>query len=97
MTPPTAVAPSSSSTAATTAAPQSIIDDPFLAHIYVLLSIYEVGSLSKPPPAYDGPTDWAQDIVIRGINSLARRMFTAEATLESIKKSADWESNGPGT
>ena len=53
--------------------------------------------MSTPPPRYDGPADWQTDTIIRSLGAVARRMYTAEETLASIKASECWQTNGPET
>ncbi|KAH7905547.1 hypothetical protein BJ138DRAFT_751504 [Hygrophoropsis aurantiaca] len=71
--------------------------DPFLSHLIALLSTYELCPMSTPPPRYDGPTDWQTDTIIRSLGAVARRMYTAEETLTSIRASECWTGNGPET
>ncbi|EGN97557.1 hypothetical protein SERLA73DRAFT_139829, partial [Serpula lacrymans var. lacrymans S7.3] len=73
------------------------MSDPFLSHLIALLSIYELGPISTPLPRYDGPTDWQTDSILRSLGAVARRMYTAEETLASIKASENWQGNGPET
>ena len=70
--------------------------DPFLAHLVVVLSIYELGPFPAPVPHYDGPSTWQTDSILRALKTMARRMYTAEDTLASIKASENWET-GPDT
>jgi len=70
--------------------------DPFLAHLVLVLSIYELGPFPAPVPRYDGPSTWQTDNILRALKTMARRMYTAEDTLASIKASENWE-NGPDT
>jgi len=70
--------------------------DPFLAHLVLVLSIYELGPFPTPVPRYDGPSTWQTDNILRALKTMARRMYTAEETLASIKASENWE-NGPDT
>jgi osomolarity two-component system sensor histidine kinase NIK1 len=68
--------------------------DPFFAHLVLVLSIYELGPFPAPVPRYDGPSTWQTDNILRALKTMARRMYTAEDTLASIKASENWE-NGP--
>ncbi|KAG1880958.1 hypothetical protein F4604DRAFT_1749032 [Suillus subluteus] len=70
---------------------------PFLSHLVALLSAYELCPMSTPPPRYDGPADWQTDTIIRSLGAVARRMYTAEEILASIKASECWQTNGPET
>ncbi|KAG2346228.1 hypothetical protein BDR05DRAFT_851907, partial [Suillus weaverae] len=70
---------------------------PFLSHLIALLSAYELCPMSTPPPRYDGPADWQTDTILRSLGAVARRMYTAEETLASIKASECWQTNGPET
>lgn len=70
---------------------------PFLSHLIALLSAYELCPPSTPPPRYDGPIDWQTDTIIRSLGAVARRMYTAEETVASIKASECWQTNGPET
>lgn len=73
--------------------------DPFLSHLIAVLSIYELGPSPAPLPRYesDGPYDWQTDSILRSLGALTRRMYTAEDTLNAIKASENWETNGPDT
>ncbi|KAG0694624.1 hypothetical protein DFH29DRAFT_959340 [Suillus ampliporus] len=73
------------------------LSHPFLSHLIALLSAYELCPMSTPSPRYDGPADWQTDTIIRSLGAVARRMYTAEETLASIKASESWQSNGPET
>lgn len=71
--------------------------DAFLSHLIVLLSTYELCPSSTPPPRYDGPGDWQTDSILRSLGAVARRMYTAEEALSSIRASENWQANGPET
>ena len=59
---------------------------PFFTHLVALLSVYELGpSLPTPIPKYDGPTDWQIESIHRSLSAMARRMWTAEEALNSIR------------
>ncbi|KAF9244483.1 hypothetical protein BU15DRAFT_13943, partial [Melanogaster broomeanus] len=73
------------------------LDDPFLTHLIALLSAYELCPSSTPSPRYDGPSNWQTDSILRSLAAVARRMYTAEDTLTSIKNSESWQSYGPET
>jgi len=73
------------------------LNDPFLSHLIVLLSTYELCPMSTPPPRYDGPGDWQTDSILRSLSAVARRMYTAEDTLASLKASESWQALGPET
>jgi osomolarity two-component system, sensor histidine kinase NIK1 len=75
---------------------QNPLADPFLSHLVLVLSIYELGPFPAPVPRYDGPSSWQTDNILRALKIMARRMYTAEETLASIKASENWE-NGPDT
>lgn len=75
---------------------QNSFSDPFLAHLVLVLSIYELGPFPAPVPRYDGPSTWQTDNILRALKTMARRMYTAEETLASIKASENWQ-NGPDT
>jgi osomolarity two-component system, sensor histidine kinase NIK1 len=75
---------------------QNPLADPFLSHLVLVLSIYELGPFPAPVPRYDGPSSWQTDNILRALKTMARRMYTAEETLASIKASENWE-NGPDT
>jgi osomolarity two-component system sensor histidine kinase NIK1 len=64
---------------------------PFLAHLILVLSIYEFGPFPTPVPSYDGPSTLQTDNILHALKTMARRMHTAEGTLAYIK--ASW--NGP--
>ncbi|KAI0044635.1 hypothetical protein FA95DRAFT_1544784 [Auriscalpium vulgare] len=63
--------------------------DPFLAHLVAVLSIYELGGSTAPVPRYDGPSDGQIEHILRAVDAMARRMFTAEETVASLKASDD--------
>ncbi|KAF5350143.1 hypothetical protein D9756_009276 [Leucocoprinus leucothites] len=52
--------------------------DPFLRHIVLLLSVYELGTKSAPAPVWHGPRTWQTDAIIRAIVALGRRLWNAE-------------------
>ncbi|KAF9448756.1 hypothetical protein P691DRAFT_625582, partial [Macrolepiota fuliginosa MF-IS2] len=52
--------------------------DPFLRHLVLLLSVYELGTKSAPAPVWHGPRNWQTDAIIRAIVALGRRLWTAE-------------------
>lgn len=59
---------------------------PFFTHLVALLSVYELGpSLPTPIPKYDGPSDWQIESIMRSLSAMARRMYTAEEALNSIR------------
>ena len=70
--------------------------DPFISHLVAVLSIYELGPFPAPVPRYNGPSNWQTDHILNALKTMARRMYTAEDTLASIKTSENWE-NGPDT
>lgn len=53
--------------------------------------------MSTPPPRYDGPSDWQTDSILRSLSAVARRMYTAEEAVASIKASESWQADGPET
>jgi osomolarity two-component system sensor histidine kinase NIK1 len=72
--------------------------DSFLIHLVALLSVYELGPSPAPLPHYNGPTDWQTEAILRSLSAVARRMYTAEESLSSIKASQNWQTvNGPDT
>ncbi|KAF9221190.1 hypothetical protein BS17DRAFT_665413, partial [Gyrodon lividus] len=73
------------------------LNDPFLTHLIVLLSTYELCPMSTPPPRYDGPSNWQIDSILRSLSAIARRTYTAEEALASIKSSEFRQANGPET
>lgn len=58
---------------------------PFLKHLVALLSVYELGPSSTPVPRYDGPSDWYTTSILRSLEAMARRMFTAEDAYNAIQ------------
>ena len=58
---------------------------PFLDHLIALLSVFEVGQGSTPIPRYDGPPNWQTTSILRSIESIGRRMKTAEDAYDAIK------------
>ena len=77
-------------------AQNSYIFDPFISHLVVVLSIYELGPFPTPVPRYNGPSNWQTDNILNALKTMARRMYTAEETLASIKTSENWD-HGPDT
>ncbi|KAF7980985.1 hypothetical protein HWV62_5217 [Athelia sp. TMB] len=73
------------------------IQDPFLSHLIAVFSIYELAPSPAPLPRYEGPSDWQTDSILRSLGTIIGRMYTAEETLDAIKTSEKWESNGPDT
>lgn len=73
------------------------LNDPFLTHLTLLLSAYELCPMSSPLPRYDGPSDWHTDSILRSLSVIARRMYTAEDALASIKATESWQALGPET
>lgn len=67
---------------------------PFLNHLVALLSVYELGPSSTPIPRYDGSQDWYTTSILRSLEAMARRMFTAEDALKAIQAS---QNCGPDT
>ena len=63
---------------------QPSISSPFLSHLIALLSIYELGPNSAPPPRYDGPSDWQTDTIERSLAAVAKRMYAAEEHLGRV-------------
>jgi osomolarity two-component system, sensor histidine kinase NIK1 len=55
--------------------------DPFLAHLILILSIYELGPSPSPIPSYDGPSTWQTDHILRTLKTMAHRMYSAEHTI----------------
>ncbi|KAJ8594201.1 hypothetical protein M405DRAFT_809539 [Rhizopogon salebrosus TDB-379] len=76
---------------------RQVLSHPFLSHLIALLSAYELCPMSTPPPRYDGPADWQTDSILRSLGAVARRMYTAEDAVASIKASECWQTNGPET
>lgn len=68
--------------------------DPFLAHLILILSIYELGPSPSPIPSYDGPSTRQTHHILCTLKTMAHRMYTAEDTIASIKASGNWE-NAP--
>jgi hypothetical protein len=67
--------------------------DPFLAHLILILSIYELGLPRAPIPCYNGPSTWQTDNILRVLETISNRIYTAEDTLAFIKASENWENN----
>ena len=77
---------------------QTLPTDSFLMHLVALLSVYEVGPSPAPLPQYNGPSDWQTEAILKSLNTVARRMYTAEETVSSFKASQNWQTvNGPDT
>ena len=66
---------------------------PFLAHLALILSIYELGLPRAPIPRYDSPSTWQTDNILRALETISNRMYTAENTLAFIKAPENWENN----
>lgn len=60
---------------------------PFYKHLVAILSVYELGPSSTPVPRYDGPADWFTASILRSLEAMARRMFTAEDAYNAIQAS----------
>lgn len=60
--------------------------DPFLRHIILLLSVYELGTKSAPPPVWYGIRTWQTDAIIRAIVALGRRLWDAEEDIDKFRK-----------
>lgn len=61
--------------------------DLFRAHLIALLSIYELGPFPGTPiPRYEGPTDWQTESILKSIGAVARRMCSAEETVNDLRK-----------
>lgn len=61
--------------------------DPFKAHLVALLSIYELGPFPGTPiPRYEGPTDWQTESILKSFGAMARRMCSAEETVNDFRK-----------
>ncbi|KAI0085212.1 hypothetical protein BDY19DRAFT_862298, partial [Irpex rosettiformis] len=58
---------------------------PFFQHLVALLSVYELYPHTPPIPRYDGPTDWYTASISRAIDTIARRMVTAEGIVSSYE------------
>ena len=69
------------------------LSGPFLAHLVLILSNYELGLPRAPIPRYDGPSDWQIDSILRTLETITNRMYTAEDTLAFIRASENWENN----
>ena len=62
---------------------------PFLDHLIALLSVFELGKGSTPIPRYDGASNWQTQSILRSIESIGRRMMTAEDAWAAIKASEE--------
>ena len=62
--------------------------DPFRAHLVALLSIYELGPFSGTPniPRYEGPTDWQTESILKSLDAIAQRMYSAKETVVDLQK-----------
>jgi osomolarity two-component system sensor histidine kinase NIK1 len=67
--------------------------DPFLAHLFLILSIYDLSPSPPPIPSYDGPSTSQTDNILHALKTMARRMYTTEDALASIKASGNWENS----
>lgn len=61
-------------------------DDLFQRYVMCLIDFYSHSPESNvlPTPIYNGPRSWKTDSIINGIETMARRMITAEMTLQDI-------------
>lgn len=63
--------------------------DPFLQHLVAVLSVYELksgaGAGDVPVPRYVGPSDWAKDSIMRSLDTMARRLASAEEQLRQVQ------------
>ena len=61
--------------------------DGFVQHLVAVLSIYDLqGPCPAPVPRYDGPQTWETDSILRSLASMAKRMYSAEGTLKSLRQ-----------
>ncbi|KAI0072318.1 hypothetical protein K474DRAFT_1557475, partial [Panus rudis PR-1116 ss-1] len=58
---------------------------PFLSHLIALLSVYELGPFSTSIPKYEGPSDWQTQSILRSLDAMARRMYSAEEACHTIQ------------
>jgi osomolarity two-component system sensor histidine kinase NIK1 len=56
----------------------SLGQDAFLSHLITILSIYELGQFPMSLPAYDGPSNWQTEAILRSLSTLTRRIYFAE-------------------
>ena len=57
----------------------------FLAHL--------VSSFPSTSSGFDGPSTWQADNILRALQTISNRMYTAEYTLAFIKASENWGNN----
>ncbi|KAH9975099.1 hypothetical protein BGW80DRAFT_1300275 [Lactifluus volemus] len=69
---------------------------PHAATTVLSISTTWLGPFLTPVPCYNGPSSWQTDNILCALKMMARRMYTTEETLASIKASENWE-NGPDT
>ncbi|KXN83025.1 hypothetical protein AN958_01913 [Leucoagaricus sp. SymC.cos] len=70
--------------------------DPFLRHIVLLLSVYEIGTKAAPPPIWHGPETWQTISITRAIKALGERLWMAEEAMRSLQRSlAKYEPDAP--
>ena len=60
---------------------------PFLAHLVLILSIYDRSPSPSSIPTYNGPSTEQTDIILRALTAMARRMYAAEDTLNASRNS----------
>ena len=66
----------------------------FTAHLFTLLSIYELGPFPGTPiPRYEGPTDWQKESILKSLDVLARRMRSAEEDRCRVLQTIGWVFN----
>ncbi|KXN86097.1 Hybrid signal transduction histidine kinase J [Leucoagaricus sp. SymC.cos] len=60
--------------------------DPFLRHIVLLLSVYEIGTKVAPPLIWHGPETWQTISITRAIKALRERLWMAEKAMRSLQR-----------
>ena len=60
--------------------PRNSLAGPFLSHLILVLSIYELDRFPAPLPHYNGPSSWQTDNIFCALKTMARRMYTEEDT-----------------
>lgn len=61
------------------------LQHPFQDHLIALLSVYDLGPGATPIPRYEGPATWQTQHILRSLDAIVRRMFTAEEAYNAIK------------
>jgi hypothetical protein len=68
-------------------------DTTFISHLIAVLNVYELGiaGVNAAKPVWQGPDDWRFKSIVRQLDSIIRRVYTAESVLESLRAGDGWD------